>query len=183
MNSEERIASTQAWVRQHVPQREHALLLAEVAEVAHWSDEELAEWRTGLLENYESTMEMRSDLFPQLLSFEAWHRWTGYVLGQPMDEQTAYRTVWLWNYSVDAYAPYNPWMVEELAMLIVSHWEGYVKVFRDWQQRSKVAYEMGAPVRPTKDALAYWQHIGTSPLFGKLANDQSEVCGGPGDDD
>lgn len=171
MDTATRVAITQAWVRRHTPPREHALLLAEVAEVARWSDDELAQVRRALLDDYFAAMGGRSDLFANLVSFEAWHRLTGYVLGQPMDAATAERTAWLWTYMPDLLAPYNPWMVEEQAMLATAgqHWD---RLAQDWQSQCDSLHTVDDhwSATPTEDKAAFWQKLGTSPLFMKLFN-------------
>jgi len=172
MDTTERIAITQAWLRRHTPPREQPLLLAEAEEIAHWSDDELAQWRHDLIHDYTTAVEMRSSLFPNLVSFEAWYRLTGYVLGQPMAQETADRTAWLWDYSPDSYMPYNPWMVEEQAMIVTLAGDGRERFEADWaaqceRLREAVPHWSGTP---TDEQPAFWQHLGTSPLFMRLVN-------------
>jgi hypothetical protein len=175
MDTAERIARTQAWLRRHAPPRELPLLLTEVGEMAHWTDAELAQWRYLLIDDYADAIQMRSSLFPNLVSFEAWHRLTGYVLGQPMDAATARRTDWLWNYSRDLYEPYNAWMVEEQAMIVIASASGLWEVLlQDWQAQCDRlrALDPNWTAIPTPDKAAFWQKLGTSPLFMKLFNEE-----------
>jgi len=174
MDRAERIATTQAWARRHAPPRELAFMLAEIREMAHWSDDELTQWRHLLMDDYATALEMRSDLFPNLVSFEAWHRLTGYVLGQPMDGLTAQRTAWLWDYSPDLYAPYNPWMVSEQAMLHGLTEATFTPFYQDWEAQYERLHRVDTDWRgePTPEKAAFWQKLGTSPLFMRLVNEE-----------
>jgi hypothetical protein len=174
MNTTERIAITQAWARRHAPPRELSFMLSEIDEMAHWSDDELTRWRHLLMDDYATALEMRSDLFPNLVSFEAWHRLTGYVLGQPMDAETTRRTAWLWDYNPDLYAPYNPWMVEEQAMLVTLTEATFTPFYRDWQAQYERLHSVDPDWRgePMPEKAAFWQKLGTSPLFMRLVNSE-----------
>jgi hypothetical protein len=174
MDTTKRIATTQAWARRHAPERELPFMLAEIQEMAHWSDDDLTGWRHLLMDDYATALEMRSDLFPNLVSFEAWHRITGSVLGAPLDTETAQRTAWLWDYSVDLYAPYHPWMVAEQGMLVTLTEATFTPFYRDWMAQVARLHTVDTDWAgsPTPEKAAFWQKLGTSPLFMQLVNSE-----------